>query len=353
MENGSALSLENLTHFGLRAGVDMRPTLLRVLTDLYVQKLTHRPDEERHYTELALRLLSAVDVPTRVAVARRLSRHLSPPLRVIQQLAADMPEVSAIVRGHALLQRRDEAHTIARRDETYSIAERIMDRPLPIAETPTLAAPQEAPPEREEEFRPAAPAPGVIGTAVASQLNELFFAATADERRLILLNLEIAAPIPAGRVRIPHAAAAGQRLEAAALDHNREEFAQHLAQLLQIPRMQARRIADDDLGEPIVTAAKALDVSRDVVYRILLFVNSTIGHSVERVHALASLYDEMSAAAAEHMVAIWQALHGNERIVAQHRPLSWNDQRSRARTATDAVRRAPIAQRPRERRDAS
>jgi hypothetical protein len=344
MESGSPLSLENLTHFGLRAGVDMRPTLLRVLTDLYVQKLTHRPDEEQHYTELALRLLSAVDVPTRVAVARRLSRHLSPPPRVIQQLAADMPEVAAVVRAHSLLQRRDEAHTVA---------EQVMDRALPVAETREVEAPQEGLQERDDEFRPAAPAPGMIGAAVASELNELFFAATADERRLILLNLEIAAPVAADRVQFPRDAAAGQRLEAAALALNREEFAQHLAQLLQIPRVQARRIAADDLGEPIVTAVKALNVSRDVVYRILLFVNSTIGHSVERVHALAALYDEMSVATAEHMVAIWQALHGNERAMAQHKPLLWNDERSRARTATDAVRRAPIAQRPRERRDAS
>ena len=58
-----------------------------------------------------------------------------------------------------------------------------------------------------------------------------------------------------------------------------------------------------------MTAAKALDMPRDVVYRILLFVNTTVGHSVERVHALATLYDEMTAQAAEHMVAIWQALH--------------------------------------------
>ena len=81
----------------------MRPTLLRVLTDLYVQKLTHTPDEERHYTELALRLLDAVDVPTRAAVARRLSRHLSPPLRVIQRLAADLPDIAEAVRAHPLL----------------------------------------------------------------------------------------------------------------------------------------------------------------------------------------------------------------------------------------------------------
>ena len=103
MESVNLSSLDNLTHLGLRGGVDMRPTLLRVLTDLYVQKLTHTPDEERHYTELALRLLDAVDVPTRTAVAARLSRHLSPPRRVIERLARDLPDVAAAVRAHPFL----------------------------------------------------------------------------------------------------------------------------------------------------------------------------------------------------------------------------------------------------------
>ena len=49
MQSASLSGLDNLTHLGLRGGVDMRPTLLCVLTDLYVQKLTHTPDEERHY----------------------------------------------------------------------------------------------------------------------------------------------------------------------------------------------------------------------------------------------------------------------------------------------------------------
>src|ERR1700684_306229 len=107
MESGTPLSLENLTHFGLRAGVDMRPTLIRVLTDLYVQKLTHTPDEERHFTELALRLLDAVDVATRRAVAGRVARHLARPLRVIERLAGDLPEIAAVVRPHPVLQRKE------------------------------------------------------------------------------------------------------------------------------------------------------------------------------------------------------------------------------------------------------
>ncbi len=79
MKTPTLSSLNGLADIGLRSGVDMRPTLIRVLTDLYVQKLTHTPDEERHYTELALRLLDGVDVPTRAAVAARLAKHLSPP----------------------------------------------------------------------------------------------------------------------------------------------------------------------------------------------------------------------------------------------------------------------------------
>ena len=95
MEAPSLRSLEGLTNIniGSRGGADMRSALLRVLTDLYVQKLTHTPDEERHYTELALRLIESVDAPTRAAVAAQLIKHLSPPREVIQRLARDVPEV--------------------------------------------------------------------------------------------------------------------------------------------------------------------------------------------------------------------------------------------------------------------
>jgi uncharacterized protein (DUF2336 family) len=334
MENASLSNLIHLTRLGPRGGVDMRPTLLRVLTDLYVQKLTHTPDEEQHYTELALRLLDAVDVPTRAAVAGRLVRHLSPPPRVIDKLAADLPEIATAMRARPPVNRKPQSSA------------------API----TTAAVQVQVGETED--RPQAPAsaplPDTIAPDIAGELNELFFAANADERRLILLNLEIAVPMPPGRTPLARDAAIGRQLEAAALAHNREDFAQTLARSLQIPAAQARRIAGDELGESIVIVAKALAMPRDVVYRVLLFVNTTVGHSVERVHTLATLYDEMTVQAAEHMVAIWQALQRNEQPATGHRPLHWNDEaRARARTATAAVRRAPAGQRGGDRRSAS
>ncbi len=325
--------LEGLTELGIRTGADMRPTLLRVLTDLYVHRLMHTPDEERHYTELALRLLEAVDVPTRVAVARRFAGYMSPPLQVLQWLTRDLPEVRAQLRSHPLLQ--------------PSVP---VERPM--ARSATISADEGAAPNHDAAGE-AATAP--LDPSIAAELNELFFAASAFERRLILLNLNIVAPISPGSIPVRRDSSVSQRLEAAALGGDREGFAQYLARTIQIPREEAKRIVHDDLGEPVVVAAKAVGMPREVLYRVLLFVNLTVGHSVERVHSLAALNDEMTQAAAEGMVAIWQALRREERLVARHQPLAWDDDiRQRARPiGTVAAPRIPLTQRTVGRRNAS
>ncbi len=300
MEVPSLRSLEGFTDIGLRGGVDMRPTLLRVLTDLYVQKLTHTPEEDRHYTELALRLLDSVDVATRVAVATRLGPHLAPPRRVIERLAVDLPEVTAALRQHR---------------STQSVTR-------PAEPKPTVALP--VPKRKAVPAQRNLDAAARINADIAGELNELFFAANASERRLILLNLHIAAALPPVPSDVVHDPTVGRRLEAVALARKREEFALVLAQSLRISRQQARRIAGDELGEPIVVAAKALAVSRDLLYRILLFVNTAVGHSVERVHALAMLYDEITTEAAQDVVATWQALNVENGAARAQRALSAN-----------------------------
>jgi hypothetical protein len=323
--------LEGLTDLGSRNGVDMRPTLLRVLTDLYVHRLSHTAAEERHFAELALRLLEAVNVPTRVAVAKRLARHTSPPLKVLQWLARDLPEVAAEIRLHPRLQPSALADGVVANATA-----------MPIAKGDAA----------DEEQRSADTA-RAVDVVTASKLNDLFFAAKADERRLILLNLHVVAPVAPGRVRMSRDPSVGQLLEVAALARKREDFVQHLARALRVPRQQARRIADDDLGEPVVVAGKALGMSRHVLYRILMFVNPAVGHSVERVHALAALFDEMTPPAAEGMVAIWQALAQNDRAIAKYRPLAWDDEaRRRARPGT-AVQRSPLTVQTSERRSVS
>jgi uncharacterized protein (DUF2336 family) len=327
-----------LAEFGRHGSTAMRPALLRVLTDLYVHRLRHTADEERHYTELALRLLEAVDTPTRIAVAMRLARHASPPPRVLQYLAGDIPEVAALVRSHPLL-----APLLAP-GSAIGAAPRHRDPAAPAANAAYKA-------------QRSATTPSAIDSTRADELNEQFFAADVHERRLILLNLDIVAPIPAWLVAVSRDPSVGRRLEAAALARNREDFAQHLASALQIARAQARRVVGDDLGEPVAVAAKALGVPRDVLYRILMFVNPAVGHSVERVHALAVLYDEMPAAAAAGMVAIWQALPGgSERAEARYQPVTAEETQPRPRAAAaapPAAQRAPVAPREIRRRGAS
>jgi uncharacterized protein (DUF2336 family) len=78
--------LDGLVDLACRDGVDIRPTLLRVLTDLYVQKPVHNAEEETQYVELALGLTDAVDAATRAAVAERLAAYPAAPAAVLARL---------------------------------------------------------------------------------------------------------------------------------------------------------------------------------------------------------------------------------------------------------------------------
>ncbi|MFZ2080682.1 MAG: hypothetical protein WAV38_29345 [Xanthobacteraceae bacterium] len=306
MESASRWGLDHLARFAVPGDPDMRPTLLRVLTELYVQKPTHTADEERHYTELALRLLDAADISTRAAVAQRLAHYSSPPRRVAERLASDVSNLNG------------------QRQLLWPSGSTMLNGELT----------REAP----------------IAVHVATTLNELFFASNPDERRLILLNLDMIAPFSVGRLTLSRDDSLGRRLEAALLSRNREGFAQHLAQALHISRVQARRVADDDLGEPIVTAAKALNMRRGALYRILLFVN--VGRSVARVQALTELHHELPAQTAEHMVAIWQSLPNVDRPAERHQPMLWEDDSTmHPRTVNAIARHADVS--PLEKRDAS
>ena len=268
--------LDSLVDLACRDGVDIRPTLLRVLTDLYVQKRAHSADEEAQYTELALGLIDAVDEPTRAIVAARLAAYPVAPAAVLARL-------------------------------------------------PVPAAPPAVP----------TPAPAEAKPAPESELAEMFFAAATDERRLILTNLDAAAEATAQRPT-PAMSDAIRRLEAAALRHNASEFARTLERALGVSRALAERIARDPCGEPVVVVARALGMSAAVLQRVLLLLNPAIGHSVERVYDLAHLFDELTPAVAARMVAIWRQAGGRSRPL--HEPLYWDDERRDARTASTPAR---------------
>ena len=267
-------TLDGLLDLACRNGVDIRPTLLRVLTDLYVQKPVHTTDEEVQYAELALRLIEAVDAATRATVAATLSRYPAAPAAILRKL-----------------------------DGTVSAAD-----PAPEAE--------------------AKPASG-------HELVELFFAASPNERTLILTNLDVAAETGT-RNAAPAASDVLQRLENAALQRNASEFSRVLERALGIARALAERIVRDPSGEPVVVAAKAIGMQAAMFQRILLFLNPAIGQSVQRVFDLARLYDEITPASAERMLAIWRQSAG--RTKRRHEPVLWDDARASARSQSTPTR---------------
>ena len=84
--SSSVQHIQGLFDLACRSGIDIRPTLLRVLTDLYVQKRVHSAEEKAEYTELAGRLLDHVDDTTRGAIASRLSGHPDTPSAIASRL---------------------------------------------------------------------------------------------------------------------------------------------------------------------------------------------------------------------------------------------------------------------------
>jgi hypothetical protein len=270
-------NLNGLVELANRDGVDIRPTLLRVMTDLYVQKPMHSTDEERHFTELALRLIDLVDARTRSIVAEKITGYAGAPAAVRQRL----------LREHIAL---------------AAAGERTAVESVPLTGS----------------------------GAAAAELSELFFAASADERRLILLNLPYAPLPPAAPIAAAIASESIHRLEAAALGHNTELFARELERMLAISRVHARRLIDDPSGEAIVVAAVALKMPAAVLQRILLCLNPAISQSVQRVYELALLHEEIEPEAALRLIAIWQASHPAQKDTAaraaSHQPHYWQDE---------------------------
>jgi uncharacterized protein (DUF2336 family) len=246
-----------------------------VLTDLYIQKPAHSPDEERQYAELALGLIEAVDPATRATVAARLSGYAAAPAAVLAKLTGTAPT--------------------------------------------RAPAPPEAPPAAR--------------TAPRDDLIELFFSAGPEERRLILTHLDVVDGTP----RRSAPADLLRRLENTALQRNAREFARTLQRALGVSRELAERITADASGEPIVVAARALGMKADAFQRILLFLNPAIGQSIERVYQLAHLFDEVAPAAAARMLTIWRQSAPRSR--PRHEPVTFDDERRSARTLTGHERR--------------
>jgi uncharacterized protein (DUF2336 family) len=330
--------LEGLDALARREGIDTRPTLVRVLTDLYVQKTPHSAEEERHYTELVLGLLDAVDLTTRAGIAEKLATYPTPPAMVVRKLARDVIQVAEPVLRHCRVLSGSDLLSIIR-DCGPRHAAVIAARNQAVALPPAPARAESV--DLDAIFddaleTPAAPAEAPVPDR--AELADMFLASDAATRRALLASLSGADALTANESAVPATGPASETvrdLEAAALERRPQEFARLLEQGLAISSAHARRITEDPLGEPLLVAARALDMPADVLLRVLLFLNPAIGESVQRVFDLARFYERLSAEAAHSVVA---SMRTGERK-PRHQPLHYDDEAVRRRGVAPAARR--------------
>jgi hypothetical protein len=297
---------DGLMTLSRREGVDIRPTLLRVLTDLYVQASVHSEDETRQFVELTSRLIDQVDDATRAAVRARLAIYPGTPAEVVRQLGLKPsgPE------------------------QRVPLAQEL---PSSVPSAPPVKALSEA------QLRMASNLS--MQPQDAAEISGMFFDASASERASILHNLSDTPLRAAARIPVARAARAIETLEMAAFAADVENFTIELGEALILPWKVATQVVNDPGGEPLACAARALDMPGPVFQRVLLFLKPEFGSSVNTVYRLSRLYDRLSERSALIMLAAWR---GSTMAVtrAKYRPTLYDDERNRGRSAAAQTRPA-------------
>jgi Uncharacterised protein conserved in bacteria (DUF2336) len=297
---------DGLMTLSRREGVDIRPTLLRVLTDLYVQAATHSLDEKRQFVELTSRLIDQVDDATRAAVRARLAIYPETPGEIASKLG-----IGPALSGY----------------------------PTPLAEA-IAAAPGPSQPERPLTDAQLRMAPNLsMQSTDAAEIHDLFFRARPSERVAILHSLAETPLKASPKIPLARALRAIETLEMAAFAVDVENFTLELGESLILPARLAAQIVDDESGEPLACAMRALDMPAPVFQRVLLFLKPEFGTSVNIVYRLSRLYDRLSERSALVMLAAWRA--STMAIArAKYRPTLYDDERLRARHTSSQPRPA-------------
>ncbi len=295
---------DGLMTLSRREGVDIRPTLLRVLTDLYVQASSHSDDEQRQFVELATRLIDQVDDATRAVVKARLAIYPSTPAPIMEKLG-----LLAAPEGRRI--------PLAR------------EIPAPASAPSPVRTPTDA------ELRMASNI--AMQPTDAAEVHEMFFRADASERALILHNLAQTPLKAAPRIPTARAKRAIQILEMAAIAGDVENFILELGDSLILSSRVAAQIVDDAGGEALAVAARALDMPSPNFQRILLFFKPEIGTSVNNVYRLSRLYDRLTERSALVMLAAWRG-STLAAMRAKYQPSLHDGERQRARAGASNTR---------------
>src|ERR1700755_439858 len=218
---------DGLMTLSRREGVDIRPTLLRVLTDLYVQASKHTTDEERQFVELTSRLIDEVDDATRAAVRARLAVYPHTPLEILHKL---------------------------RLRPAYP------DHPVPLPRETPAPKRESSPPKPSTDAQLRLAAGLSMQPQDAAEISDMFFGASSSDRVSILHSLDSTPLKAAPRIPTARARRAIETLEMAAFATDAESFKLELGDSLILPARVAAEVVDDPGGEALAVAARALDM---------------------------------------------------------------------------------------------
>jgi uncharacterized protein (DUF2336 family) len=318
------LPVETLESLSRQEGVDVRPILVRVLTDLFVQKPHHAPEEIARYQELTLQLLDVVSAETRAVVARKLADDPRAPAAIIARLLNDQFLVSApiiakfphVPRQTLLALALDGgavvASAVAQRADLDADMIRILSHHPDELVLERLAA------------NAAVRLPGLtLGVLVARaarapalatallQRDDLDAAAMAPlylvadpARRSAIREALAARPVRPGAarpLRNPDAVDAAL-VEAAAHSGRGRVIAEALGEALGMPPAEAARLSYEPSGEPFVMMLLAAGIDLNGVGRALLVAQPEIAQSVARFYDLIDIAEATPRSVAAELV---------------------------------------------------
>jgi uncharacterized protein (DUF2336 family) len=332
MTNDLLSGLEGLVALGKNGGLNMKPILLRVVTDQFVTKPRHPAADIRQYEELALQLIPDADVATAVAVAKRLASHCDVPQSVVDKLLDKAPEAAAVLFAAGAAIDRDrlveraewgslaEAVAIAGRKNLDARTAAALARRQESEVLCALAANKNAPLDAHaisfllQRGRTDRELGRVLlaRTDLPIDKSALFLLANSQQRAAMLgVARDAHSAMVRGDKRPPH-----RDLEALADLAAAQKwglFAIELAMRFGCDPRGVQEIIRDKSGEPLAIALAALAMVPSDAARIFLSSEPDISHSVERIRTLMRITSELSVNAARRLVSamLGQTLAGD------------------------------------------
>jgi len=327
------------------ADLDMKPVMIRVITDLFTGKAHHSDEEIRQFEEICARLIDRVDEETLTIVARKLAQHAQTPPAILSKLiqGGGRPGQSAIELWSTIDRAQllaaagngpaDIAEAVARRGDLdadlIALLVKRTDANVGRALAENARVSLDADQRRiliqrgrgDEALAKALIARGVE----AREATPLFLHADGALRGEILSAARAANQGRIGFIDDQPLSPALMDLERAALGRDWSRFAYWLSRCLSLPIADVRRAMADPSGETLALALAAAGVPSSMATRIFLCREPQISHSVAVVHSLAALIDSLTQDEARGLVdAIFGgaaqagALRPARQHVAQH-----------------------------------